>query len=167
MAHLLTHVLFVALGGGLGASARYLTNLAALRALGPQFPWGTITVNILGEPDNGVIAASYLGSLLMAGGFLAIGSCMSAVTKNQVIAFILSVVVGLMFILSGFQMILGPLSAWTPHFILETVSSFSFLTHFHAISKGVLDLRDIFFFLTLIAFWLFATAAIIDMKKAE
>ncbi|MCA9470963.1 MAG: ABC transporter permease subunit [Nitrospirales bacterium] len=135
-------------------------------ALALTFPmW--ITVNILGEPDNGVIAASYLGSLLMAGGFLAIGSCMSAVTKNQVIAFILSVVVGLMFILSGFQMILGPLSAWTPHFILETVSSFSFLTHFHAISKGVLDLRDIFFFLTLIAFWLFATAAIIDMKKAE
>ena len=126
-----------------------------------------ITVNILGEPDNGVIAASYLGSLLMAGGFLAIGSCMSALTKNQVIAFILSVVVGLVFILSGFPMILGPLSAWTPHFILETVSSFSFLTHFHAISKGVLDLRDIFFFLTLIAFWLFATATIIDMKKAE
>ncbi|MGB0909036.1 MAG: ABC transporter permease subunit [Nitrospirales bacterium] len=135
-------------------------------ALALTFPmW--ITVNMLGNPDNGVIAASYLGSLLMAGGFLSIGSCMSALTKNQVIAFILSVVVGLAFILSGFPMILNLFSGWTPHFILDVVSSFSFLTHFHSISKGVLDLRDIFFFLTLIAFWLFATATIIDMKKAE
>ncbi|GJL66085.1 MAG: ABC transporter permease [Nitrospirales bacterium] len=135
-------------------------------ALALTFPmW--ITVNMLGNPDNGVIAASYLGSLLMAGGFLAIGSCMSALTKNQVIAFILSVVVGLAFVLSGFPMILNLFSGWTPHFVLNTVSSFSFLTHFHSISKGVLDLRDIFFFISLIAFWLFATATIIDMKKAE
>ncbi|WP_447969859.1 ABC transporter permease subunit [Nitrospira sp. M1] len=135
-------------------------------ALALTFPmW--ITVNMLGNPDNGVIAASYLGSLLMAGGFLAIGSCMSALTKNQVIAFILSVVVGLAFVLSGFPMILNLFSGWTPHFVLNAVSSFSFLTHFHSISKGVLDLRDIFFFVSLIAFWLFATATIIDMKKAE
>ncbi|GJL56127.1 MAG: ABC transporter permease [Nitrospirales bacterium] len=135
-------------------------------ALALTFPmW--ITVNMLGNPDNGVIVASYLGSLLMAGGFLAIGSCMSALTKNQVIAFILSVVVGLAFVLSGFPMILNLFSGWTPHFILNAVSSFSFLTHFHSISKGVLDLRDIFFFVSLIAFWLFATATIIDMKKAE
>ncbi|GJL62835.1 MAG: ABC transporter permease [Nitrospirales bacterium] len=135
-------------------------------ALALTFPmW--ITVNMLGNPDNGVIAASYLGSLLMAGGFLAIGSCMSALTKNQVIAFILSVVVGLAFVLSGFPMILNLFSGWTPHFVLNAVSSFSFLTHFHSISKGVLDLRDIFFFISLIAFWLFATATIIDMKKAE
>ncbi|WP_454063806.1 ABC transporter permease subunit [Candidatus Nitrospira salsa] len=135
-------------------------------ALALTFPmW--ITVNMLGNPDNGVIAASYLGSLLMAGGFLAIGSCMSALTKNQVIAFILSVVVGLAFVLSGFPMILNLFSGWTPHFVLNTVSSFSFLTHFHSISKGVLDFRDIFFFISLIAFWLFATATIIDMKKAE
>ena len=135
-------------------------------ALALTFPmW--ITVNMLGNPDNGVIIASYLGSLLMAGGFLAIGSCMSALTKNQVIAFILSVVVGLAFILSGFPMILNLFSAWTPHIVLEAVSSFSFLTHFHSISQGVLDLRDIFFFFALIAFWLFATATIIDMKKAE
>jgi len=135
-------------------------------ALALTFPmW--ITVNMLGNPDNGVIAASYLGSLLMAGGFLAIGSCMSALTKNQVIAFILSVVVGLAFVLSGFPMILNLFSGWTPHFVLNTVSSFSFLTHFHSISKGVLDFRDTFFFISLIAFWLFATATIIDMKKAE
>ena len=135
-------------------------------ALALTFPmW--ITVNVLGQPDNGVIVASYFGSLLMAGGFLAIGSCMSALTKNQVIAFIISVVVCLGFVLSGFPLVLEFFSAWSPQIILNAISSFSFLTHFQSISKGVLDLRDIFFFLSLIAFWLFATATIIDMKKAE
>ena len=126
-----------------------------------------ITVNILGEPDNGVIFASYIGSFLMAGGFLAIGSCMSALTKNQVIAFVISVVICLGFILSGFPLVLDFFSAWTPHFVISAISSFSFLTHFQSINKGVLDLRDILFFLSLIAFWLFATATVIDMKKAE
>jgi ABC-2 type transport system permease protein len=135
-------------------------------ALALTFPmW--ITVNVLGEPDNGVILASYLGSLLMAGGFLAIGSCISALTKNQVIAFVVSVVICLGFILSGFPMVLELFSGWAPQFLLSAISSFSFLTHFQSISKGVLDLRDILYFLSLIAFWLFATATVIDMKKAE
>jgi ABC-2 type transport system permease protein len=135
-------------------------------ALALTFPmW--ITVNVLGEPDNGVILASYLGSLLMAGGFLAIGSCISALTKNQVIAFVVSVVICLGFILSGFPLVLELFSGWAPQFLLSAVSSFSFLTHFQSISKGVLDLRDILYFLSLIAFWLFATATVIDMKKAE
>jgi len=124
-------------------------------------------VNLLGNPDNGVILASYLGSLLMAGGFLAIGSCISALTKNQVIAFVISVVICLGFILSGFPLVLELFSGWAPQFLLNAVSSFSFLTHFQSISKGVLDLRDILFFLSLIALWLFATATVIDMKKAE
>ena len=135
-------------------------------ALALTFPmW--ITVNVLGEPDNGVILASYLGSLLMAGGFLAIGSCISALTKNQVIAFVVSVVICLGFILSGFPLVLELFSGWAPQFLLTAISSFSFLTHFQSISKGVLDLRDILYFLSLIAFWLFATATVIDMKKAE
>jgi len=135
-------------------------------ALALTFPmW--ITVNVLGEPDNGVILASYLGSLLMAGGFLAIGSCISALTKNQVIAFVVSVVICLGFILSGFPLVLELFSGWAPQFLLSAVSSFSFLTHFQSISKGVLDLRDILYFLSLITFWLFATATVIDMKKAE
>ena len=135
-------------------------------ALALTFPmW--ITVNILGEPDNGVIFASYMGSLLMAGGFLSIGSCISALTKNQVIAFVVSVVICLGFILSGFPLVLELFSGWAPQFLLSAISSFSFLTHFQSISKGVLDLRDILYFLSLIAFWLFATATVIDMKKAE
>jgi len=135
-------------------------------ALALTFPmW--VTVNILGEPDNGVILAGYIGSFLMAGGFMAIGSCVSAFTKNQVIAFVISVLVGLGFVLSGFPMVLDFFSGWTPQFFLELVSSFSFLTHFNAISRGVIDIRDIVYFLSLIGFWLFATALILEWKKSE
>ena len=135
-------------------------------ALALTFPmW--ITVNLLGEPDNGVIIAGYFGSFLMAGGFMAIGSCVSALTKNQVIAFVISVVVGLGFVLSGFPLVLDFFSGWAPQFFLELISSFSFLTHFNAISKGVIDLRDIVYFLSLIGFWLFATTLILEWKKAE
>lgn len=126
-----------------------------------------ISVNYLGSPDNSVIFAGYLGSLLMAGAFLAIGSCLSAVTKNQVIAFIISVVVCLLFILSGLPMVLDFFSSWAPQVLVDAISSFSFLTHFNAISKGVIDLRDLAYFLSLIALWLFANVAIIEMKKAD
>ena len=135
-------------------------------ALALTFPmW--ITVNLLGDPDNGVIVAGYIGSLLMAGGFMAIGSCVSALTKNQVIAFVISVVVGLGFVLSGFPLVLDFFSGWAPQFFVELISSFSFLTHFNAISKGVIDLRDLVYFLSLIGFWLFATTLILEWKKAE
>ena len=126
-----------------------------------------MTVNYLGDPDNAVIFAGYLGSLLMAGGFLAIGSCISALTKNQVIAFIITIVVCLLFILSGFPMVLDFFSGWVPQIILNAISGLSFLTHFNAISKGVIDLRDIIYFVSLMAFWLFATTLMIEMKKAD
>ena len=126
-----------------------------------------ITVNYLGDPDNGVILAGYIGSLLMAGAFLAIGSCMSSLTRNQVIAFVLSAVVCLGFVLSGFPMVLEFFGAWAPGFLVQAVSSFSFLSHFTAISAGVIELRDIVFFISLIVFWLFVNAVVIDLKKAD
>jgi len=126
-----------------------------------------ITVNYLGSPDNGVIVAGYLGSLLMAGAFLSIGSCFSAITKNQVIAFVLSLVVCLMFILSGFPMVLDLFSGWMPELLLKTISSFSFLTHFKAISQDVIDLRDIIFFASLIVFWLFININLVALRKAD
>jgi ABC-2 type transport system permease protein len=126
-----------------------------------------ITVNYLGNADNGVILASYLGSLLMAGAFLAIGGCMSALTRNQVIAFVVSAVVCLGFVLSGFPLVLDFFSSWAPEFLVQAVSSFSFLSHFNAISEGVIELRDIVYFVSLIAFWLFANAVVIDLKKAD
>jgi ABC-2 type transport system permease protein len=126
-----------------------------------------LTVNYLGSPDNGVIFASFLGSLLMAGGFLAIGSCISAITKNQVIAFVLSLVISLIFVLAGFGIVIDFFAGWAPPTLVDAISSFSFLTHFDAISKGVIDLRDMLYFISLIAIWLFANALIINARKAD
>ncbi|KOR29782.1 ABC transporter permease [Achromatium sp. WMS1] len=126
-----------------------------------------LTVNYLGNPDNGIILAGYIGSLLMAAGYLAIGSCMSAVTNNQVVAFVLATVGTLLFVLSGFPMILDFFAAWVPDILVQTIASFSFLTHFDAISKGVIEARDLVYFLSLIAFWLFANIIIVEMKKAD
>lgn len=135
-------------------------------ALALTFPlW--ITVNYLGDPDNGAILAAYVGSLLMAGGFLAIGSCMSALTRNQVIAFILGVVACFVFLLAGFPLVLDAVRAWAPQLLVDAIASLSFLTHFESISKGVIDVRDLLFFAMLIGFFLFATGVVLDARKAD
>lgn len=135
-------------------------------ALALTFPlW--ITTNYLGNPDNGVILAGYLGSLLMAGAFLAIGSCISATTKSQVIAFIVSVVICLLFMLAGLKEVQSFVSGWLPAEAVGVVGSFSFLSRFDAISKGVLDLRDMLFFGSIIAVFVAATGVVVNMKKAE
>ncbi|HVU20336.1 MAG TPA: ABC transporter permease subunit [Rhizomicrobium sp.] len=134
-------------------------------ALALTFPiW--ITVNYLGSPDNGVIVAGYIGSLLMAGGYLAIGSCISATTNNQVIAFVVTVVVCFLFTISGAPLVLDFFRNWAPQFLIDAVSSFSFITHFSAITAGVLDIRDLIFFVSLIALFLMANVAILDLKKS-
>ncbi len=133
-------------------------------ALALTFPvW--ITVNYLGEPDNGAIVAGYIGSGLMAGAFLAITSCLSAVTKNQVIAFVLSVVVCLGFLLAGFAPVLDFVRGWAPAAMVNTLSEFSFITNFDAISKGVIDLRHMIFFLSLIVVSLAANVVVLEMKR--
>ena len=126
-----------------------------------------ITVNWLGDPDNGVVLASYLGSWMMAGGFLAVGSCLSAATRSQVVAFIVTVLVCLLLLLAGFPLALDPLRAVAPQAVVDAVSGLSFLTHFQAITRGVLDLRDVLYFLLTIAAWLFATVLVIEIKKAD
>jgi ABC-2 type transport system permease protein len=126
-----------------------------------------ITVNYLGNPDNGVILAAYVGSWLMAGGFLAIGSCMSALTRNQVVAFILSIVVCFLFLLSGLPMVMNLFNSWAPQIVLDGIANLSFLKHFADISKGVIDLRDLVYFVLVIGFWLLANVLILDMKKAD
>lgn len=135
-------------------------------ALALTFPiW--ITVNYLGDPDNGVIVASYIGSLLMAGGFLAIGSAVSASTRSQVIAFIVTVVICFGLLLAGHPLVLDATRLLLPQWMVDGVASLSFITHFTSISKGVIDLRDILFFGLLIAFFLYATTIVIDLKKAD
>jgi len=135
-------------------------------ALGLTFPiW--ITVNYLGNPDNGTIFAAYIGSLLMAGGFLAIGSCVSAFTRNQVIAFVISIVVCFGFLLSGFPMVLDVFRGWLPQVIVDAIASLSFLTHFTNISRGVIDFRDLVYFGLLIGTFLYANTIVLQWKQAD
>ena len=138
---------------------------SAAIALALTFPiW--ITVNYLGSPDNGVIIASYVGSLLMAGAFLAIGACLSATTKNQVVAFIIAAVVSFLFLMSGLDMVLSFFKVWLPEVLVDAIAGMSFLTHFNAITNGVIDLRDIVFFGSLIGLFLYANVVVVDVKKA-
>lgn len=135
-------------------------------ALALTFPiW--ITVNYLGKPDNGVIFAAYIGSFLMAGSFLAVGACISAATKNQVIAFILSFITCFMLLAVGVQLVQQVLSAWAPQWLVDGLASLSFQTHFDFISKGVIDLRDIVYFALLIGVCLYANAIVLQLKKAD
>ncbi len=133
-------------------------------ALALTFPiW--ITINYLGDPDNGAIAAAYFGSLLMAGGFLAVGSCMSALTRNQVVAFVLAVAVCFVLLLIGYPAVLDAVSGWAPSLLVDTLASLSFYTHFESLQKGVIDLRDVLFYLLLIGFFLAATCVVLDARR--
>lgn len=126
-----------------------------------------ITVNYLGDPDNGTIVAAYIGSFLMAGGFLAIGACLSATTRNQVIAFVITVVVCFVFLASGFPMVLDFFTSWAPQILVDGIASLSFLTHFESISKGVIDLRDLIYFGLLILAFLYANTIVLRWLQAE
>ena len=134
-------------------------------ALFLTFPFW-ITVNVLGTPDNGVIALSYAGSFVLAGCMLAISQTMSALTKNQVIALVLSVVANLAFFLSGLEYILAFVRLFLPLAAVDMIASFSFLTHFDAISRGLLELRDLIFFVSLILLFNFTTVLIVSFKTA-
>lgn len=124
-----------------------------------------LTALYLGNPDNGVILASYIGSLLMAGTYLAIGAAISAATTNQVIAFVISVAVCFLFTAAGAPLVMESLSGWAPLPLVEVISSFSFLTHFSAITEGVIDLRDVIFFSSLMALFLFINMLLIETGK--
>ena len=125
-----------------------------------------LTVNVLGEPDNGAIAAGYVGSWLLAGAYLALACMTSAMTRNQVVAFILSVVMCLFLILVGFNPVTDLLARWTSPAIVDTIAAFSVITHFDGFQKGVLDSRDLIFFFSVIGFALFATGVIIRGHRA-
>ena len=126
-----------------------------------------ITVNYLGEPDNHVILISYFGSWLMAGAFLALTSCLSALTKNQVIAFIISSISGFVLIMAGFNLVLSAVRSWSPNWITETISSMSFLSHFSRIQMGVFDLSTLVFFISMIILCLWINVQLVQVKKAD
>ena len=134
-------------------------------AIALTFPiW--ISVSYLGDPDHGVIIASYLGSLLMAGALLALTSCLSALTKNQVIAFVVGAAASFIFMMSGLDIVLGFFTNWAPAYIVDLVASMSFLTHFQTITKGVVEVPSMVFFLSMMAVCLFINVQIVELKKA-
>lgn len=126
-----------------------------------------VTVNYLGTPDNGVILAGYVGSWLMAGTFIAIGACLSALTRNQVVAFILTALVCVLLILAGQPQVLDFFQGALPRRLVNAVAHLSMLRHFEAISRGVLDLRDLVYFLLSTLGWLVAGVLLLDLKRTR
>ncbi len=142
--------------------AAWLFSGIALALTAPMW----LTVNILGEPDNGAIAVGYLGSFLMAGAFMSIGICMSALTRNQIIAFITGALVCFIFTMGGLDSVVNVFRGRLPTILVETLASFNFLSRFDSLTRGVIELRDVVFLVSLTAFWLFATVVFVDRRKA-
>lgn len=126
-----------------------------------------LTVNYLGNPDNGIICASYLGSMLMAGAFLAIGNCISAFTKNQIIALVITMVICLLLNITGFPLVVDSLANIFPNKFIEFLTRFSFLTNFDLITKGLIEGTSILYFTSIIICGLFANMIVIEIKKAD
>lgn len=138
----------------------------ALLSLGLTFPmW--VTVNYLGEPDNGVIFSGYLASSLVAGSFIALGSCISALCRSQVIAFIMSATACFLWMLSGFPLVTGFFeSLHLPQFVIDMLTNFSMATNFSDMSKGLISIRQLIYFISFIALWLyFTTLAVMGRKR--
>ena len=135
-------------------------------ALALTFPiW--ITVNYLGNPDNGAILAAYVGSLFVAGGFLAVGSFTSSLTRNQLIAFLLAMLVCFVLLIAGFPAATDWFQTWAPQWFVHGIASLSFLTHFENIIKGVLDLRDVLYYALVAIFFLLASTVVLDARKSK
>ena len=135
-------------------------------ALALTFPmW--VTISYLGDPDHGVIVTSYLGSFLMAGAYLAIGGFVSALTRNQVIAFVIGAAAIFLFMMSGLELVLAVFQGWAPSFVVDLVQSLSFLAHYDSVVRGVVDVRDLVFFLSVTGVFLFANTVMVDLKRGS
>jgi len=136
----------------------------AALALALTFPiW--VTVNYLGSPDNGVIVGGYFASLLMAGSYLSIGAAFSALTRNQIIAFVGTALVCFLFMASGLPLVQNLFLGWAPEAVVTLIASFSFLGHFNGMLKGLIGGGDLLFFVSLIAFWLFVNTIAVNLKR--
>jgi ABC-2 type transport system permease protein len=135
-------------------------------ALALTFPaW--VTVNVLGDPDNGAIFAAYLGCFFVAAGFLAVGSFTSSITRNQLIAFLLAAAVCVVLLMAGFPAVINLVQRWAPAWLVDGVASLSFLTHFENITKGVLDLRDVLYYALVTVFFLLASTVVLESRKSK
>ncbi len=133
-------------------------------ALGLTFPM-VLSVVYLGQPDLGAIASGYLGSFLMAGAFLGIGTATSAMTSNQVVSFILAVVTCLFFILAGYPPTINIISGWAPLWLIRTLENIGFISHFSSVSRGVIDLRDMLYFLSFMILGLYCNSLLLDWQR--
>jgi ABC-2 type transport system permease protein len=134
-------------------------------ALALTFPL-VLTTMYLGNPDLGVIFCAYLGSLLMAGTFLSVGSMTSALTRSQVVSFILAVVACLFLILAGFAPVTAVLSGWAPMWLVDLVSATSVLSHFASIARGVVDVRDLLYYLSVMTFMIVVNGVILQNRES-
>jgi ABC-2 type transport system permease protein len=134
-------------------------------ALALTFPF-VITVNILGSPDNGVIISGYVGSLLVAGAFLSVGAALSAVTKNQVIAYVLAVAVCFVFAVASYSVVTDFLSRNTP-VLADIARRIAIIDRFQDFTRGIVSVRDLIYFASFIGFWLFVNAVLVDQRKAD
>ena len=126
-----------------------------------------LTVCYLGDPDLGAVFCAYFGSFLLAGAYLSVGSMTSSMTRNQVISFILSVIICLFLVLAGWPPITGILSGWSPLWLVNVISGFSFMPHFQSMERGVLDMRDIVYYISVIFFMLFSNGVVLQNRKAS
>ena len=135
-------------------------------ALALTFPlW--LTVNWLGQPDNGAIVAGYASCLLLAAALLALGSLASALTRSPVVAFIVSAAGSLALLLAGYPLVLDAVRGWAPQAVLDAVASLGLLGHFESLTRGVLEARDLLYFALLTAWFLLATVSTLDSRKAQ
>lgn len=125
-------------------------------ALGLTFPI-VLTAAYLGSPDIGVVFSGYIGSVMLAGAYLAVGLFTSALSRNQVVSFVLAVVIGLFLILAGFPPVTDLFSRWAPMWLVDGVAAFSFMVHYDTLQRGIVDLRDVVYFASVIGFMLFVT----------
>jgi ABC-2 type transport system permease protein len=126
-----------------------------------------LTVMYLGDPDLGVVSCAYIGSFLMAGAYLSVASMTSSFTRNQVVSFILSVMICLFLVLAGWPPVTGALSTWAPLWLIDVISGFGFMPHFASMERGVLDLRDLFYFFSVIFFMLFTNGVVLQNRKTS
>ncbi len=126
-----------------------------------------VTVNVLGDPDNAVIAVGYLGSFLAAGGLIAVGAFASALSRNQVVAFVLAASGALVLLLSGTPVVIHAFSGWAPPMLMDGIASLSLMTHVQPFASGLVRLVDIVYFLLLMLAFLGGTGLAVAAKKAE
>lgn len=150
-----------AIAGKFAASWLFIAIIIAL-----TFPI-VATVAYLGNPDKGAVAGGYIGSFLLAGSYLAVGSLTSAMTRNQVISFVLSVIFCLFLLLAGWPPVTDLLVKWAPAWLVNTVAAFGFMPHFESFQKGIIDIRDVVYFLSVMALMLFGTHVVLENRKSR